>query len=76
MIPLFPAAEDREFFEGVVGKDAVVDRAELVRNTAVREELTLVGSSPWALVCVGAGLLVLLALNERFCARLAWGRAT
>ena len=53
----------------------MLDRAELVRNTSVRESLTLVGSSPWALALLGAGLLGLLALNERFGARLAWGRA-
>jgi hypothetical protein len=75
VIPLFPAEEDRDFFERVVGREAMIERTELVRNTSVREELTLVGSSPWALACVAAGLLVLLALNERFCARLAWGRA-
>jgi hypothetical protein len=75
VIPLFPAAEDRDFFERVVGKDAVLDRAELVRNTTVKESLTLVGSSPWTLVALGAGLLALLALNERFGARLVWGRA-
>jgi hypothetical protein len=75
VIPLFPATEDRDFFERVVGKEAMIERTELVRNTSVKEELTLVGSSPWALACVAAGLLLLLALNERFCARLAWGRA-
>lgn len=75
VIPLFPAAEDRDFFERVVGKDAVLDRVELVRNTTVKETLTLVGSSPWTLVLLGAGLLGLLALNERFGARLVWGRA-
>ena len=76
VVPLFPAEEDRDFFERVVGEDAMLDRAELVRNTSVRESLTLVGSSPWALAILGAGLLGLLALNERFGARLAWGRAT
>lgn len=75
VIPLFPAAEDRDFFERVVGTDAVLDRAELVRNTTVKESLTLVGSSPWTLVLIGAGLLGLLAVNERFGARLVWGRA-
>jgi hypothetical protein len=75
VIPLFPAAEDRDFFERVVGKDAVLDRAELVRNTTVKESLTLVGSSPWTLVLIGAGFLGLLAANERFGARLVWGRA-
>ena len=75
VIPLFPAAEDRDFFESVVGKDALLDRPELVRNTTVKEELTLIGSSPWPLVGLGAGLLALLAVNERFGARLTWGRA-
>jgi hypothetical protein len=76
VVPLFPAEEDRDFFERVVGEDAMLERAELVRNTSVKESLTLVGSSPWALAVLGAGLLGLLALNERFGARLAWGRAT
>ena len=75
VVPLFPAEEDRDFFERVVGQETILDRAELVRNTSVRESLTLVGSSPWALALTGAGLLFLLALNERFGARLAWGRA-
>jgi hypothetical protein len=75
VVPLFPALEDRDFFEQIVGKDAMLDRAELVRNTSVKESLTLIGSSPWALAGVAAVLLVLLAANERFGARLAWGRA-
>ena len=74
VVPLFPAAEDRDFFERVVGKDAMLERAELVRNTSVKESLTLVGSSPWMLAGIGACLLALLALNERYGARLVWGR--
>ena len=74
VVPLFPALEDRDFFEQIVGKDAMLDRGELVRNTSVKESLTLIGSSPWALAGVAAVLLVLLAVNERFGARLAWGR--
>lgn len=76
VIPLFPAEEDRDFFERVVGRDAMVERPELVRNTSVKENLTLIGSSPWALAGVAAVLLALLAVNERFGAKLAWGRAT
>ena len=56
-------------------EDAMLERAELVRNTTVKESLTLVGSSPWMLAGVGACLLALLALNERYGARLTWGRA-
>jgi hypothetical protein len=75
VIPLFPAQEDRRLFTAVAGKNVFVDRPELLRNTTVRERLTLVGSSPWALVVVGAALLGLLALNERWCARLRWGKS-
>jgi hypothetical protein len=74
VVPLFPAQEDRRFFTQIAGKNVIVDRPELLRNTTVRERLTLVGSSPWALVCAGAALLGLLAVNERWCARLTWGR--
>lgn len=74
VIPLFPAQEDRQLFTSVAGKGVFVDRPELLRNTTVRERLTLVGSSPWALVGAGAALLALLALNERWCARLRFGR--
>ena len=74
VIPLFPAQEDKQLFTGIAGKGVFVDRPELLRNTTVRERLTLVGSSPWALVGAGAALLGLLALNERWCARLRWGR--
>jgi hypothetical protein len=74
VIPLFPAQEDKHLFTSIAGKGVFVDRPELLRNTTVRERLTLVGSSPWALVCAGAALLGLLALNERWCARLRWGR--
>ena len=74
VIPLFPAPEDRKLFIGVAGRSVFVDRPELLQNTTVRERLTLVGSSPWALVCVGAALLGLLALNEWWGARLTWGR--
>ena len=74
VIPLFPAQEDRDLFARIADERVFVERAELLRNTTVRETLTLVGSSPWWLVAAGAALLALLALNERWCTRLAWGR--
>ncbi|HET7515451.1 MAG TPA: VWA domain-containing protein, partial [Gaiella sp.] len=76
VIPLFPAPEDRKLFTGIAGKSVFVDRPELLRNTTVRERLTLVGSSPWLLVAVGAALLGLLAINERWGARLTWGKGS
>ena len=75
MIPLFPGPEDRELFAQLVGEDALVARPELLRNTAVQERQTVVGAFPWALAAVGAALLLLLALNERWCGRLAWRAA-
>jgi hypothetical protein len=72
VIPLFPAPEDRALFASLVGRESVVDRAELARNVGVRERQTLVGAFPWALVGLGAALLVALALAERRLGRLEW----
>lgn len=72
VVPLFPSRDDRAFFTGLVGKDAYVQRDELLANSTVRERQTVVGEFPWALMCASAGLLLLLGLNERACARLAW----
>jgi len=72
VIPLFPGPEDLSFFQQAVAEDAFVERAELVRNSEVRERQTLVGAFPWAFVGVAAALLLLLAANERWCGRLAW----
>ncbi len=47
VIPLFPAQEDRDLFARIADESVFVERAELLRNTTVRETLTLVGSSPW-----------------------------
>jgi hypothetical protein len=75
VIPLFPGAEDRDFFEQVVGRDAMVRDIELIRNTRVHQQQTLVGAFPWLLVAVAAGLLALLAVNERWLGRLSWSMA-
>ena len=75
VIPLFPAPEDLSLFEQLVTEDEFVERAELVRNSEVRERQTLVGTFPRAFVGVAAALLLLLAVNERWCGRLAWRTA-
>lgn len=72
VIPLFPGPEDRALFVQLVGRQAFVARPELLRNTEVQERQTLVGAFPLALVVAGAGLLLLLAANERWCGRLVW----
>lgn len=73
VIPLFPGPEDRELFVQLVGKESLVARPEILRNTDVQERQTVIGAFPWALAALGAALLLLLAANERFCGRLTWG---
>lgn len=75
VIPLFAGPEDLSLFEALVAEDAFVERAELVRNSEVRERQTLVGAFPSAFVGIAAVLLLLLAANERWCGRLAWRTA-
>jgi hypothetical protein len=75
VVPLFPPPEDRDLFERLVGEEAFVQNEELLRNTAIEERQSLVGSFPVAVSLSAACLLGLLALNERLCGRLAWSRA-
>jgi len=72
VIPLSPAPEDRAFVAQTAGDHVFVERAELLGNTAVREELTLVGTFPWLLILVSGALLALLAANASWCAPLAF----
>ncbi len=74
IVPLFPNPEDRQLFGRIIGPEAFVLNKELLRNSAVEERQTLVGDFPLAFVLVAALLLALLALNERFCTRVTWGR--
>jgi hypothetical protein len=75
VIPLFPGAEDRDFFEQTAGAAVMIRDVELIRNTRVHQRQTLVGAFPWLLAGFAAGLLVLLAVNERWLGRLSWSVA-
>ncbi len=75
VVPLFAFGEDRDLFERLVGEEAFVQNDELLRNSAIEERQSLVGSFPFALALAAAGLLTLLALNEHVFARVAWRRA-
>jgi len=75
VIPLFPQPEDRDLFAQIAGRDTLVERAELLRNTDVEERQSLVGSFPAALVVAVAALLLLLAVAERWLGRLEWSAA-
>ncbi len=75
VVPLFAFNEDRDLFERLVGEQAFVQNDELLRNSQIEEHQSLVGSVPVGLVAASAALLLLLALNEHVCARVAWRRA-
>jgi hypothetical protein len=72
LVTLNPSREDRELFTRLFGPQAFVAHRELLANSELEERRTLVGSFPLALAFTAAGLLLLLALNERVNARLRW----
>jgi hypothetical protein len=76
LIPLFPSREDRELFTRLMGPGAFVGHRELLRNSRLEGRHTLAGRFPWELVFAAAGLLTLLALNERSLGALGWRRET
>lgn len=75
IVPLFPNPEDRQLFGRTTGPEKFVLNKELLRNSEIEERQTLVGNFPLAFVLVAALLLAILALNERLCMRMSWGRA-
>jgi hypothetical protein len=75
VIPLFPGPDDRDFFEQTAGSAVMIRDVELIRNTRVHQQQTLVGAFPWVLAGLAAGLLALLAVNERWFGRLSWSVA-
>ena len=75
VVPLFAFHEDRDLFERLVGEEAFVHNDELLRNSKLQERQSLVGSFPLLFTCATAVLLLLLALNEHLCGRVAWRRA-
>ncbi len=75
LVPLFPPREDRELFTRLLGRGAFVGNPELLRNSQLEGRHTLVGRFPWALVAGVAGMLALLAVNERALGALGWRRS-
>jgi hypothetical protein len=73
LVALSPFDEDRFYFERMVGREAFVDRADLApgRLADERERAERAGM-PEGLAALAFFLLMLLAVNEHFCARLAW----
>jgi hypothetical protein len=71
VVPLAPFEDDRFFFERILGKDAFVDRADLTPGLDARRRAERAGV-PEGLAGLALLLLMLLALNEHYCGRLAW----
>ena len=73
IVALSPYDDDRFFFERLVGPEAFVDRADLAPGRLVDERQRAERAGvPEGLAALALVLLVLLALNEHFCGRLAW----
>jgi hypothetical protein len=73
IVALSPFDEDRFFFERLVGAEAFVDRADLSpANLVDEQERAERAGVPEGLAALALLLLMLLAVNEHFCARLAW----
>jgi hypothetical protein len=73
IVALSPFEDDRFFFERLVGPEAFVDRADLAPGRLVDERQRAERAGvPEGLAALALVLLVLLALNEHFCGRLAW----
>jgi hypothetical protein len=69
IVPLFPSGQDLRLFGALFGRNAFVD-PKVFTHTARRHEASVAASDPWALLLLGGFLVVLLAGNERFNARL------
>jgi hypothetical protein len=73
LVALAPFDDDRFFFERMVGEDAFVDRAQMAPGALVDERQRAERAGvPEGLAGLALLLLVLLALNEHYCGRLAW----
>lgn len=68
--PLRSAPSDRSYFTRLLGGS--IFREPRVGTTASQPAPTPSPAFPWGLVAPGAGLLLVLALGERFLARLTW----
>jgi hypothetical protein len=73
IVALAPFDDDRFFFERLVGREAFVDRADLAPGRLADEQQRAERAGvPEGLAALALLLLMLLAVNEHFCARLAW----
>jgi hypothetical protein len=72
VVPLFPQQENLAFFTGIAGPGVFLSRGELLDNSRVAEHRSLVGGFPLWLCLAAAGLMLVLAANERLARRFEW----
>jgi hypothetical protein len=70
IVPLFPIAEDRAFFERIVGKKPFVNPSSLEFLARGESHSRFLGGTPTAFLVVAGLLLLALAVNELACARI------
>lgn len=69
IVPLFPIAEDRVFFERLVGKKPFVKPGQLTFQARGESASRFFGGTPTSFLVVATLLLLALAVNELVCAR-------
>lgn len=69
VVPLFPNSDDLQFFERFLPRSAFI-RPSALHLRPLRDARPLVTSSPWPIVVAAGLLLLVLALNELWCARI------
>jgi hypothetical protein len=69
IVPLFAAPHDKRVFAALFGDNAFVD-PKVFTHTATRHVQSIAAPAPWALLGLGFLLVLLLAANERWNARL------
>ena len=63
VVPLFPIAEDRAFFEEILGKEALITPPQLAAQAEQRADASLLGANPSLLALLGGAVLLLLTVN-------------
>jgi hypothetical protein len=68
-VPLFATTRDVARFTALFGAGSLVDPS-VFTHTAKRHAASVAAAQPWALLLLGAALVLLLAGNERWNGRL------
>lgn len=75
IVPLFAAPVNVQIFKSLFGSNALISPSAF-KTTSTRQVQPIAASWPWALIAVGAVLVLLLAANEQFNTRLRPETAT